>query len=399
MWRRSVKSLRSLNPPISRWCASNSGHAGPEMRKLGTTVYAPSMDTKASRKPIRTIVKDLFYRETVDLINDPGRLLMNVGSFCSLTAFAMQDVLLLRVLSITGSLCFVTYNATRTPFPQWNAMVWGFVFIFVNSLMCYKLLTERKEIELNPEEDLLYKNRFQDSEVSLYAYVNLLKHASWKTAAPGQEIVPEDEQLRSVILIHSGKAEAWDYGKDEPTKLYDYNSESRDHNVIVGGTALIDPTVRDKPYPHRVLAATNVVYLEWNIDVLKATMKQNKAIESAFLQLLYSGLVQGLKRSGEPRKDLLEESRMKTYKLLLRTAVSDGFVAPVEKKVIREFSERHGITSRQHERALRAIGWSPAEWDDGALHDTHVISDSDSRAASKLKQIIQTQQKSLEADF
>ena len=59
---------------------------------------------------------------------------MNVGAVTSLTGFMMSDILYLRTLSVFGSLCGVTYNATRQPM-QKNGMLWGFFFIAVNSFM------------------------------------------------------------------------------------------------------------------------------------------------------------------------------------------------------------------------------------------------------------------------
>ncbi len=44
---------------------------------------------------------------------DFGTVVMNVGAISGLVGFMMSDVLHLRLLSITGSLCGITYNITR----------------------------------------------------------------------------------------------------------------------------------------------------------------------------------------------------------------------------------------------------------------------------------------------
>ena len=67
---------------------------------------------------------------------DAGRLIMNLGAVSSLSGFMMSDVLYLRGLSVFGSLCGITYNATRQP-AQWNGVAWGCVFISTNLYMIY----------------------------------------------------------------------------------------------------------------------------------------------------------------------------------------------------------------------------------------------------------------------
>ena len=42
--------------------------------------------------------------------NDPPLLLMNLGAVLSLSGFMMSDILLLRLLSMSGSICGMIYN-------------------------------------------------------------------------------------------------------------------------------------------------------------------------------------------------------------------------------------------------------------------------------------------------
>ena len=76
---------------------------------------------------------------------------MNLGAVSSLSGFMMSDVLYLRCLSVFGSLCGITYNATRQP-AQWNGVAWGCVFISTNLYMIYNLLLERAEIKFSVDE-------------------------------------------------------------------------------------------------------------------------------------------------------------------------------------------------------------------------------------------------------
>ena len=64
--------------------------------------------------------------------------------------------------------------------------------------------------------------------------------------------------------------------------LYSYRGDG--HNgCVIGGTALVDNTVRLKPYPNRIVAAADSVIVRWNTDHLSEVMHQDKDIESAVL--------------------------------------------------------------------------------------------------------------------
>ena len=61
---------------------------------------------------------------------DPALGVMNLGAVLSLSGFMMTDMLALRCLAISGSLCGMVYNASRKP-PQRQAVAWGAVFLAV----------------------------------------------------------------------------------------------------------------------------------------------------------------------------------------------------------------------------------------------------------------------------
>ena len=62
--------------------------------------------------------------------NDLGLWMNNLGALSTLAAFSMQDVLLLRCLSIVGQLCGIYFCATRDP-ALWNPVAWQLVFLGV----------------------------------------------------------------------------------------------------------------------------------------------------------------------------------------------------------------------------------------------------------------------------
>ena len=60
---------------------------------------------------------------------------------------------------------------------------------------------------------------------------------------------------------------------------------------IIGGTALVDSTINQKPYPNTVKFTKHAKYLEWQTDELRVVMKEDKSVEAAVLSMLYLDLV------------------------------------------------------------------------------------------------------------
>lgn len=139
---------------------------------------------------------------------DAGRLIMNLGAVSSLSGFMMSDVLYLRCLSVFGSLCGITYNATRQP-AQWNGVAWGCVFISTNLYMIYNLLLERAEIKFSVDELRLYQTHFEAYGVTPGQFHRLMKLANWERLEPGATVVAVGDALDRVIYVHRGRAEVW----------------------------------------------------------------------------------------------------------------------------------------------------------------------------------------------
>ena len=142
-------------------------------------------------------------------MNDKGRIVMNLGAIASLTGFMMSDVLHLRMLSIFGSCCGITYNFTRHP-RQLNGVAWGMFFVCTNLYMIQKLLAERAEIHFNQSELLLYTQYFKKFDVEPMEFYRLVKLGHWHDARHGDCIVRRGQVLPHVLMISKGNASVLD---------------------------------------------------------------------------------------------------------------------------------------------------------------------------------------------
>lgn len=313
--------------------------------------------------------------------SDPGNIVMNVGSIVSLSGFMMSDVMHLRTLSICGSFCGITYNLTRKP-RQFNAVAWGLVFVGVNIYHLYYLYLERNEdMTFNPDEMLLYSCQFKQWGVEPWQFKKLvrLEGCRFRTYRRGDIVVDAGSRLGDVLMVVRGEvgAEAPDRPPLARAPLYTYRGEG--HNgCVIGGTALVDPSIRSKSYPNRLVCETDgTIVVKWDTNKLAAVMETDKEVESAVLHSLYTELIQGLRRHrrNKEKEDMAERmhDRLVEFERLVDGAVKNataenGFLKlnSKDKREVREYARKNSVTPAQRESLIWKHKWTMDEWDDGA---------------------------------
>jgi len=281
----------------------------------------------------------------------------------------MTDVLYLRALSILGSGCGITYNVTRVP-KQLNAVAWGCVFISVNLVQIIRLLNDRKIIRFSVEEGALFYKHFEPMGVDPSSFRKLTTVGKWSVFEAGDKIVEEDKALTDVIILVKGSAtcQAGESGEE----LYSYTET--ENGSIIGGTALVDPSILGRAYPNRIVADEKTKVLSFDTVRLEKHLNGdgNKACKAAFLEMMYVDLIGSLRRTRSVQKKS-EGIGMALHdlKVMLQQACVTGVIHPLERRSIREFMGKKGISKSQLIALLKTqeIGWTEKEWEDGAKHD------------------------------
>ena len=94
------------------------------------------------------------------MTTNAGTLLLNFGSLCTLAAFTRTDVLELRTLSTTGSICNAVYHAFNKS-SNWWSVVWPGIFAGVNGYNILKIMEERNAVvHLDEEQEQIYVEYF-----------------------------------------------------------------------------------------------------------------------------------------------------------------------------------------------------------------------------------------------
>jgi hypothetical protein len=110
-------------------------------------------------------------------------LILNFGSVASLIGFTRSDVLELRGLSVTGSLCAVVYHVTIQPF-RITPILWSLTFAAVNSFKIFQIMQERKgSVNLTEQEEEMYMYAQQPLLFFCYFHVDLLQLVFSKSVA------------------------------------------------------------------------------------------------------------------------------------------------------------------------------------------------------------------------
>ena len=269
----------------------------------------------------------------------------------------------------------------------------------------------RKPLYFTPEEMMLYESSLRPYGVSPQHFFDLMRRAEWRTYDAGTTVLKAGQKLDRVLLVASGAVDSYETTRDGGLRrLYRYrakrdindplrdtatSSSSNDNKdadtakeppdtgltlpidttappirgCVIGGTALLDESVRRYPYPSTVIAAEHTRVVEWQYSTLRKEMDEDKAIEAAICAILYFDLVEGLRRqrggkregstakhtastplAGDEHVDGVPNvNRLDTYEAILHVALSDGVVHAAEREFLANFALQHHITEEEHQ--------------------------------------------------
>jgi CRP-like cAMP-binding protein len=142
------------------------------------------------------------------LLKNYPTLILNFGSICTLAGFTRSDVLELRGLAVTGSLCAVVYHLTTPPI-RFTPILWSSTFAAVNSFKIYEIMEERRgSVNLTTEQEERYINFFMNHGVTPKQFETIDKKADLLHIEKGTCIVKQHEALEHVYLVVSGTTRA-----------------------------------------------------------------------------------------------------------------------------------------------------------------------------------------------
>jgi CRP-like cAMP-binding protein len=160
-------------------------------------------------------------------------LVLNFGSMCTLTGFTRSDVVELRSLSATGSLCFVAYGLTQAPV-RYTPLVWAFSFSAINTMKIFQIMQERKgTVRLTAKQEQDYIQFFMPHGVTPKQFEAIDNVAEVINLKKGSTLIKAGEQQEYVYLIVDGSTRASILGRH----LTAASTTPKAHRDQVGGAS------------------------------------------------------------------------------------------------------------------------------------------------------------------
>jgi hypothetical protein len=132
-------------------------------------------------------------------------LLGNIAFILIACSFLVKDILWLRLLSVSASLCSITYNFYAKDTPLWVPIRWNLFFMSLNFYHIIKIIYGKRSIHLSKKEEELYQMSF--SQLNLTEYAKLIKIAEWKIISASSEIVHAGQIMDELFMIYSGRVD------------------------------------------------------------------------------------------------------------------------------------------------------------------------------------------------
>jgi|SaaInlStandDraft_4_1057021.scaffolds.fasta_scaffold20021_2 hypothetical protein len=198
--------------------------------------------------------------------------------FC--LAYAVRNIMWLRTLTITASLCVLPYFYFRTE-PLYSVLFWEVLFILINAYNLTILILEQRKVYLSDDQQRLHEQVF--SSLTPREMLTLLKSAQWKEAVAGEILITKGVVIDELQLIFHG------------TVNVEVNGEVV--TQISGGGFVGEMSyVTGQPTSANVVAANLTRYLVWPRDKLEKLYSQNSAIKSVMQDVLSCDMAKKLRQ-------------------------------------------------------------------------------------------------------
>lgn len=131
---------------------------------------------------------------------DPDYLI-HIANVILLAAFVVRDILLLRILFVTGSFFALGFYFLLSP-PLWSAIGWTAVYVVIHAFWIWRILLERRPVVLNPDEQRLHDLVF--GTLDPRKFLTLVSLGEWRDGKPGDYIFRHGDPVSEVAMHISG---------------------------------------------------------------------------------------------------------------------------------------------------------------------------------------------------
>lgn len=211
----------------------------------------------------------------------PFDYLLHFGNVLYLLAFAVRDILWLRIIIVVGTLCLLPYFFCCSASPLYAPITWNLLFLSVNIVQITRLILERQPVFLGEKEQQLYRMNFQT--LTPREFVRLLSIADWKQAIVGEELLSQGHPISELMLLASGRGTVEIDGR--------YVAEVTS-GQFVGEMGFLT----NEEASARVVTVTPTEYLTWPVERLRELLNQSPDLHVKVQGILGNDLVEKLRQ-------------------------------------------------------------------------------------------------------
>lgn len=127
--------------------------------------------------------------------------IIHIAAGIFLAGFLFRDQIMLRSLVIVGNFVYVLYFYVVVDHPLWGGIFWSVVGILINAVMIGRIVADRADFGLSPEERAL--NAHLDT-LTPGEFRRLMKKGRWRTAEAETVISEEGRPLGELTYVLDG---------------------------------------------------------------------------------------------------------------------------------------------------------------------------------------------------
>lgn len=299
-----------------------------------------------------------------DIRAKPVKLFGHIAFICSLSAFSVADMLILRSFLISSSVCTILYNVKGSARPSMLPIVWSLILICVNIGHITRIILEKKGIQLSDEEEEVYYGIFEDL-LTPVEFRKLLRVGHWEDFPADTHLIEQGHKVDKIYYIASGvcaveelKTSASHPERPPQKKLNAYLK----HGHLAGGMEWH----YDAPAKATVRTTQPTRCIVWDRDDLNSFLLLHPVIKVGWNSVL----------SRDAHSKLLDHKELndeQQYKVFLYGILIDETVTAKEYSAIEQYRHEYGISPEMHARVIKSLGWTdedlkrgsrPSSWKD-----------------------------------
>jgi CRP-like cAMP-binding protein len=203
--------------------------------------------------------------------------LIHVANVLYVFSYSVRDILWLRLLTVAAMVSLIPFYYVKD---LKTAIYWNILFLAINLYQLYRLLLERRPVQLTLEQQRLYRGPFR--AMTPREFVKFVDLGGFEDLAVDDALVEQGAKLDRLTLIADGIA---------VVKIDEHPVSQLQAGQFVGEMGYLT----GQPACASVLAGTTCRCLRWDNEKLRTFLADNPSVRSALQDIIGTDLAEKLR--------------------------------------------------------------------------------------------------------